>query len=71
MSPFLFKSVIAHGALGYFDELFVLLAVGIFAVMLVWPIANAWLRRDEEEETPTAEAESEKPANTPDHFRLD
>ncbi|GAB4548834.1 MAG: hypothetical protein OHK0023_12540 [Anaerolineae bacterium] len=37
--------VLAHGALGIWDEVFLILAIAIFVVMLVAPTLSTWVRR--------------------------
>lgn len=63
---------LAHGALGVFDEIFLLLALAIFLIMLVVPSAVALLRKGRGGTVSTPD----KPmpgGETPerDHFRLD
>lgn len=75
---------VAHGALGIFDELFGLLAVVIFIVVLTAPALSAYLRQrgqasQETQVSPDRPPSSPEPAPTPekpssrraDHYRLD
>jgi hypothetical protein len=64
---------LAHGALGWWDEIFVALAIGIFLVMFIAPMLNTTLRRARDE---SAEASDSAPASGPserasDSFRLE
>lgn len=64
---------LAHGALGWWDEIFIALAVGIFLVMFLAPLLNTALRRTDNgaqaaNTTPDAAPPTE---NTPDTFRLE
>lgn len=73
--------LLLHGALGPLDEIALLLAVGIFALMLIAPLVNTWLRRDSQSHqlpmpegaTPDgpAQAEPDPAPNTDDHYRLE
>ncbi|MFQ3534825.1 MAG: hypothetical protein SNJ58_03020 [Aggregatilineales bacterium] len=65
---------LAHGALGWWDEIFVALAIGIFIVMFLAPMLNTSLRRGRDEPieargaTPKQTSTAEQP---PDTFRLE
>ncbi len=64
--------VLAHGALGPLDEIFLLLAVGIFAFMLISPLVSAWLKRDSQAHAaPAPDSPPPQTPNTEDYFRLD
>jgi len=64
---------LAHGALGWWDEIFVALAIGIFLVMFLAPMLNTTLRRARDE---SAEMRDSAHKNAPserasDTFRLE
>jgi predicted lipid-binding transport protein (Tim44 family) len=63
--------MIAHGTLGIFDELFLLLAIGIFIVMLIAPVALTALRKGKPENPAPVPGEPTEPAGQPDRYRLD
>ncbi|MFN7209738.1 MAG: hypothetical protein ACK4P1_05000 [Aggregatilineales bacterium] len=65
---------LAHGALGWWDEIFVALAIGIFLVMFLAPMLNTTLRRGRAESVETGESApkiSPKADQSPDSFRLE
>lgn len=64
---------IAHGALGPFDEILIVLALGIFVVMLAIPPLLTWFK-NRQNPTPTTDQISPTEAATPektDHYRLE
>lgn len=78
--------LLAHGALGIWDEIFLILAIAIFAVMLVAPSLGTWIRRTLPQNTQPPKDESpaeagESPLDQPvrrrknvmkdDQFRLE
>jgi hypothetical protein len=71
MTPFPFP--LAHGALGWWDEIFIALAVGIFLVMFFAPLVNTALRRtrDDSQTASTSPDAAPPTENTPDTFRLE
>ncbi|MCS6871868.1 MAG: hypothetical protein NZ571_10470 [Anaerolineae bacterium] len=65
---------LAHGALGWWDEIFVALAIGIFLVMFFAPMLNTTLRRarsQSSEMNDSASQDTPSSENTPDTFRLE
>jgi hypothetical protein len=65
---------LAHGALGWWDEIFVALAIGIFIVMFLAPMLNMTLRRGRDESPETSEStprQTPKADQAPDTFRLE
>jgi hypothetical protein len=64
---------LAHGALGWWDEIFVALAIGIFLVMFLAPMLNTTLRRarDESAETSDSARRSAPSERASDTFRLE
>lgn len=65
---------LAHGALGWWDEIFVGLAIGIFIVMFLAPMLNTTLRRGRAESLEASESASKtepKADQSPDSFRLE
>lgn len=65
--------LLAHGALGIFDELFLLLALGLFVVMLAAPVIASLLRRGGQTvNTPLSEPiDAPQKRDQDSHFRLD
>jgi hypothetical protein len=64
---------LAHGALGILDELFLILAIGIFVAVLVGPSVIALANRGARDTDPTSDDAGDiqsGPARD-DHFRLD
>lgn len=65
---------LAHGALGWWDEIFVALAIGIFIVMFLAPMLNTTLRRgraDSPEASEIAPRQTSQADQKPDTFRLE
>jgi hypothetical protein len=62
-----FPVIIAHGALGYWDEVIFVSVVIVFLVMM----ANSWIRSRDElpEETPPAPQQAPRASET--HFELE
>ncbi|PJF35444.1 MAG: hypothetical protein CUN49_10550 [Candidatus Thermofonsia Clade 1 bacterium] len=70
----MFSLPLAHGALGWWDEIFVALAIGIFLVMFLGPMLNTALSRLRGESRLTADAplrEPHKAEGPADTFRLE
>jgi hypothetical protein len=67
------RLLLAHGALGWWDEIFVALAIGIFLVMFFAPMLNTTLRRvrDESAEVSDSARKSAPAEHTSDTFRLE
>lgn len=65
--------ILAHGALGIFDELFLLLALGLFVGMLAAPVIASLLKRGgKTANTPPPEAvDAPQRRDQDSHFRLD
>jgi hypothetical protein len=64
---------LAHGALGWWDEIFVALAIGVFLVMFLAPMLSTTLRhaRDESAETSALSHKNAPSERAPDSFRLE
>ncbi len=74
---------LAHGAFGSWDEIFLVLAAGVFVLMLLAPIVLTWLREHRHsaseaaaqsepspEQTDSSEQKETQTAQTANHFRL-
>ncbi len=62
---------LAHGAVGYLDELLPVLIVGIPAVLLGAAMFIARKREDKPAESITAGSQPDVEQTRPDHFNLD
>jgi hypothetical protein len=69
------KFLLAHGALGAFDEIFLFAVVGILVVMFVAPSLGAFFGKSQADSAPPEEetappTEPEAASNDKTHFKL-